>query len=84
MAQSRLANDDENNDEYSQLEEDPENSGLEEDQEYSGLEEGTDTETKSGVRSAAVRLRELNELWHEGEITLEEFNLKRNQIINEI
>ncbi len=84
VAQSRLAIDDENNDEYSHLEEDHEYSGLEEDQEYSDLEEGTDTETKSGVRSAAMRLRELNELWHEGEITLEEFNAKRNQIINEI
>ena len=63
---------------------DQEYSDLEEDQEDSPLEESADTEIKSGVKSASVRLRELNELRNDGEIALEEYNAKRNQIINEI
>ena len=63
---------------------DHEYSDIEEDQSYSDPEKSTDTETKSGVRSAAVRLRELNDLWHNGDITLAEYTAKRNQIINEI
>jgi len=56
----------------------------EEDQEYSDIGESAEIETNSESRSTSVRLKELNELLHDEEITLEEYSAKRNQIINEI
>jgi len=71
LVQDRFANEAENDDEDS----DPEDSYLEEINEDEG---------KSRSKSASARLRELNELLGEGEISIEEYNAKRNQIIDEI
>ena len=74
VARLRIGNDDDKDHEHS----DPE----EEEDFYFG--ESNDAEIKGGIKSASARLKELNELRNEGEITLEEYDAKRNQIINEI
>ena len=74
VARTRISNDDDKDQEHS----DPE----EEEDFYFG--ESNDAEIKGGIKSASARLRELNELRNEGEITLEEYDAKRKQIINEI
>ena len=54
------------------------------DEEESDFENGRRPKVKTSDRSASARLKNLNDLWHNGDITLDEYTAKRNQIINEI
>ena len=54
------------------------------DEEESDFENDRRPKVKTSDRSASARLKNLNELWHNGDITLDEYTAKRNQIINEI